>query len=135
MKRYLLTAFNISAENLRHKIIEAETIEEATEKLEVWCADIIKKHPLVVFENKKVTEITDNMNVIKFTKTNGYTLNNKLSDNIEKWESKANDIFRNELMIINHFYYGSHLDMADITLKDGNYMQYNITEKYIHCCG
>ena len=75
------------------------------------------------------------MEIVRFTKTNGYTLNNEFSTNIEEWENKLQSIFGNELMIIEHFYYGDKLDMADVILKDGNYMQYNIGEKHIHCTG
>ena len=135
MKKYLLTAINTSAGNLQYKRVEAENITEATEKLEMWEADTIKKHSLVVFEDKKVVEITENMEIVRFTKTNGYTLNNEFSTNIEEWENKLQSIFGNELMIIEHFYYGDKLDMADVILKDGNYMQYNIGEKHIHCTG
>lgn len=135
MKKYLLTAINTSAGNLQYKRVEAENIAEATEKLEMWEADIIKKHSLVVFEDKKVVEITENMEIVRFTKTNGYTLSSEFSANIEEWENKLQSIFGNELMIIEHFYYGDKLDMADVILKDGNYMQYNIGEKHIHCTG
>lgn len=135
MKKYLLTAINTSAGNLQYKRVEAETMEEATEKMEDWCADVIKKHSLVVFEDKKITEITEDMNIVKFTKTNGYALSNNFLTNIEEWENKLQSIFGNELMIIEHFYYGNKLDMADVILKDGNYMQFNIGEKHIHCTG
>lgn len=135
MKKYLLTAINTAGRNLQYKRIEAETMEEATEKMEVWCADVIKRHSLVVFENKKVTEITDNMEIVKFTKTNGYTLSKEFTTNIEEWENTLQNVFRNEVMIIEHFYYGDKLDMADVILKDGNYMQYNIGENHIHCTG
>lgn len=135
MKKYLLTAINTSAGNLQYKRVEAENITEATEKLEMWEADTIKKHSLVVFEDKKVVEITDDMEIVRFTKTNGYTLSSEFSANIEEWESNLHSIFGNELMIIEHFYYGDKLDMADVILKDGNYMQYNIGEKHIHCTG
>lgn len=135
MKKYLLTAINTVAGNLQYKRVEAETIEEATEKMENWCNDTIKKHSLVVFDGKKVVEITENMGIVRFTKTNGYTLSNEFSANIEEWENKLQSIFGNELMIIEHFYYGDKLDMADVILKDGNYMQYNIREKHIHCTG
>ena len=135
MKKYLLTAMNISAGNLQYKRVEAENITEATEKLEMWCADTIKKHSLVVFEDKKVVEITEDMEIVRFTKTNGYTLSNEFYANIEEWENNLQRIFGNELMIIEHFYYGDKLDMADVILKDGNYMQYNIGEKRIRCTG
>lgn len=135
MKMYLLTAMNISARNLQYKRVEAENTTEATRKLEIWCANTIKNHPLVVFEDKKITEITEDMEIVRFTKTNGYTLSDEFSANIKEWESKLQSVFGNELMIIDHFYYGSKLDMVNVILKDGNYMQYNIGEKNIHCSG
>ena len=133
MKRYLLSAINISGGNLQYKIIEAETTEEAQKQMENWCENIIKNHSLVVFKDKKVTEITEDMKVIRFTKTNGYTLTSEFLTNIEEWENKLQSIFANEIMIIDHFYYGNKLDMTSVILKDGNYMRYNITEKNISC--
>ena len=135
MKKYLLTAINTSAGNLQYKRVEAENITEATEKLEIWETDTIKKHSLVVFEDKKVVEITEDMEIVRFTKTNGYVLSAEFTANIEAWENALRETFGNELMIIEHFYYGDKLDMADVILKDGNYMQYNIGEKHIHCTG
>lgn len=135
MKKYLLTAINTSAGNLQYKRVEAENITEATEKLEIWETDTIKKHSLVVFEDKKVVEITEDMEIVRFTKTNGYVLSEEFTANIEAWENALREIFGNELMIIEHFYYGNKLDMANVILKDGNYMQYNIGEKRIHCTG
>ena len=75
------------------------------------------------------------MGIVRFTKTNGYTLSKEFTANIEEWETSLQNIFGNEVMIIEHFYYGDKLDMADVILKDGNYMPYNIGEKYIHCTG
>lgn len=135
MKKYLLTAINTSAGNLQYKRVEAETIEEATEKMGNWQTDVIKRHSLVVFEDSKITEITEDMKIVRFTKTNGYTLSSEFSTNIKELENKLQNIFGNELMIIEHFYYGDKLDMADVILKDGNYMRYNIGEKHIHCTG
>lgn len=135
MNKYLLTATNISGKNLQYKRVEAETIEEATEKMESWCDDIIKKHSLVVLEDKKVTEITDDMEIVRFTKTNGYILSEEFNANIKEWETSLQNVFGNDVMIIEHFYYGDKLDMADVILKDGNYMQYNIGEKHIRCSG
>lgn len=135
MKKYLATAINTSAGNLQYKRLEANTIEEATQKMEAWCEDVIKRHPLVVFEDKKVVEITDDMEVVRFTKTNGYRLSEEFTNNIKGWETALQDVFGNEVMIIEHFYYGDKLDMASVILKDGNYMQYNIGEKHIHCTG
>ena len=89
MKKYLLTAINTSAGNLQYKRVEAENITEATEKLEMWEVDTIKKHSLVVFEDKKVVEITENMEIVRFTKTNGYTLSSEFSANIEEWKTSC----------------------------------------------
>lgn len=135
MKKYLLTAMNISAGNMEYNIVEAETIEDATEKMENWCSNIIERHPLVVFENKKVTEINDDMEIVKFTKTNGHTLSAEFMANINEWESALQEVFEKEVMIITHFYYGDTLDMADVILKDGHYMQYNINAKHVRCTG
>lgn len=135
MKKFLLTAINIPTNNLEYKIVKAETETGATEKLEKWCADIIEKHNLVVFKDKKVVEITNNMEIVKFVKTNGFQPDKKIIANIKEWEKSLFNIFKNEIMIIEHFYYGNHLDMADVILKDGNYMQYNIREKNIRCSG
>ena len=135
MKRYLLTALNTSADNLQYKRVEAETIEEATAKMETWCNETIEKHPLVVLEDKKVTEITDDMEVVRFTKTNGYKLSEEFNANIEAWETALQETLGNEVMIIEHFYYGDTLDMANVKLKDGNYMNYNINAKHVSCTG
>ena len=134
-KRYLLTAMNISAGHLEYRRVEADTYEEATLKMREWQEATIEKHPLVVFENEKITEINDDMEVVHFTKTNGYTLSDEFMANISEWESALKDVFGNELMIIKHFYYGDRLDMADVILKDGHYMQYNIGTKNIRCSG
>lgn len=135
MKKYLATAINTSADNLQYKRLDANTIEEATQKMEAWCDEVIERHPLVRFEDKKVVEITDDMEVVRFTKTNGYRLSEEFNNNIKGWETALQDVFGNEVMIIEHFYYGDKLDMASVVLKDGNYMQYNIGEKHIHCTG
>lgn len=135
MKKYLATAINTSAGNLKYKRLEANTIEEATQKMEAWCNEVIERHPLVRFENKKVVEIKDDMEVVRFVKTNGYTLSEEFNSNIKGWETALQDVLGNEVMIIEHFYYGDKLDMASVVLKDGNYMQYNIGEKHIHCTG
>jgi hypothetical protein len=134
-KRYLLTAMNISAGHLEYKRVEAESYEEATAKLQEWQEDTIKKHPLVVFKDENVTEINDEMEVIRFTKTNGYTLSDEFMANISEWESALEEAFGSELMIIKHFYYGDKLDMADVILKDGHYMQYNINENHFRWTG
>lgn len=134
-KRYLLTAMNISAGHLEHKRVEAQSFEEATIKMQEWQKSTIEKHPLVVFEDDKVTEINDEMEIIRFTKTNGYTLSDEFMANISEWESALEEAFGNELMIIKHFYYGDKLDMADVILKDGHYMQYNINEKHFRWTG
>jgi predicted Ser/Thr protein kinase len=134
-KRYLLTAMNISAGHLEYKRVEAQSYEEATLKMQEWQESTIEKHPLVVFKDEKVTEINDEMEVIRFTKTNGYILSDEFMANISAWETALVEAFGNELMIIKHFYYGDKLDMADVILKDGNYMQYNINEKHFHCTG
>lgn len=135
MKRYLLTAMNISAGHLEYKRVEAQSFEEATAKMQEWQKATIEKHPLVVFKDEKVTEINDEMEVIRFTKTNGYTLSDEFMANISEWESALEEAFGNELMIIKHFYYGDRLDMADAILKDGHYMQYNINEKHYRGTG
>jgi hypothetical protein len=135
MKRFLATAMNISAGHLEYRRLEAETYEEATQKMHDWCDEVVKKHSLVVFKDKKVTEINDEMEVIRFTKTNGYALSDEFMANISEWESALEEAFGNELMIIKHFYYGDKLDMADVILKDGHYMQYNINENHFRCTG
>lgn len=135
MRKYLATALNTSAGNLQYKRLEANTIEEATAKMETWCNQVIEKHPLVVFEDKKVTEITDDMEVVRFTKTNGYRLSEEFNANIEAWETALQETLGNEVMIIEHFYYGDTLDMAGVILKDGNYMNFNINAKHVSCTG
>lgn len=134
-KRFLATAMNISAGNLEFRRLEAENYEEATQKMNNWCDEVIKNHPLVVFKDKKVTEINNDMEVIRFTKTNGYTLSDEFMANISEWESALEETFGSELMMIKHFYYGDALDMADVILKDGHYMQYNINAKHYRGTG
>ena len=135
MKKYLATAINTSANNLKYKRLDANTIEEATQKMEAWCNEVIERHPLVRFEDKKVVEITDDMEVVRFTKTNGYRLSEEFNANIEEWETALKNKLGNEVMIIEHFYYGDTLDMAGVILKDGNYMNFNINEKHVSCTG
>lgn len=126
---------NISAGHLEYRRVEADTYEEATLKMQEWQEATIEKHPLVVFEDEKITEINDDMEVVHFTKTNGYTLSDEFMANISEWESALKDVFGNELMIIKHFYYGDRLDMADVILKDGHYMNYSINAKHFHGTG
>ena len=133
--RYLVTANNISAGHLEYTVVEANTIDEATDKMNAWCERVIERHPLVVFEDKKVREINDDLEVTYFTKTNGYTLSDEFNANIAEWEAKLHEVFGNELMIIKHFYYGDKLDMADVILKDRHYMHYSINSKHIRCEG
>ena len=134
-KRYLLTAMNISAGHLEYKRVEAESYEEATLKMKEWQESTIEKHPLVVFKDEKIIEINDEMEVIRFTKTNGYILSDEFMANISEWESALEEAFGNELMIIKHFYYGDTLDMADVILKDGHYMNYSINTKHYRGTG
>ena len=135
MENYLLTVMNISAENLCYRIVKSETIEEATLEMKKWYCGIMKNHPFAILEDEKITKITNDMNIVRFVKTNGYTLNERFLSNIEEWERRLQEIFENELLIITHFYYGDELDMVDVVLKDGNYMRYNITEKSVGCSG
>lgn len=135
MKRYLLIAKNITANNITYKIVEAKTKEEATEMMKIWCDNIIKKHSLVILKDKKIVEINDDMKVVKFIKDNGFKLSEAFKSNIKEWEISLEKLFGKEIMIIEHFYYGDTLDMASVTLKDGCYMQYNITEKCVRCEG
>ena len=71
------------------------------------------------------------------TKTNGYTAET-LQEMIAKFEKAAGILFPG--CIVRHFYYGDHLDMADIVLGEeagSDYGYFNITEKRVsfnsHC--
>ena len=66
------------------------------------------------------------------TKTNGYKAEG-LQDMIFKFEKVAAKLFPG--CIVSHFYYGDHLDMADIGIGDGNYAHFNITAKRVSLNG
>ncbi len=36
---------------------------------------------------------------------------------------------------MNHFYYGDHLDMADILLEPGRYAHFNVSANRVSLCG
>ena len=66
------------------------------------------------------------------TKTNGYKAEG-LQSMITKFEKVAADLFPG--CTVSHFYYGNHLDMADIGIGDGNYAHFNITAKRVSLNG
>lgn len=67
------------------------------------------------------------------TKTNGYELTKEHLEVLNKWEEMAQATMN--IKYIEYFYYGSKLVMAKIKLKNGNYGNFNITEKRISFCG
>ena len=73
------------------------------------------------------------MNGIKIeTKTNGYKAEG-IQSMIAKFEKVAANLFPG--CTISHFYYGDHLDMADIGIGSGNYAHFNITAKRVSLNG
>jgi hypothetical protein len=73
------------------------------------------------------------MNNIKIeTKTNGYKAEG-LQEMISRFEKVAADLFPG--CTVSHFYYGDHLDMADIGIGNGNYAHFNITAKRVSMNG
>ena len=66
------------------------------------------------------------------TKTNGYKAE-ELQNMITKFEKVAADLFPG--CTVSHFYYGDHLDMADIVIGDGHYAHFNITAKRVSLNG
>lgn len=66
------------------------------------------------------------------TKTNGYKAEG-LQTMIARFEKAAAELFPG--CTVEHFYYGDHLDMADLILGEGNYAHFNIYEKRVSLCG
>ncbi|HMM32389.1 MAG TPA: hypothetical protein PKB13_11515 [Clostridia bacterium] len=66
------------------------------------------------------------------TKTNGYTAQG-IQPMITKFEQAAQKLFPDGTM--NHFYYGDHLDMADILLEPGRYAHFNVSANRVSLCG
>ena len=57
------------------------------------------------------------------TKTNGYRAEG-LQDLIHKFEKAAAKLFPG--CTVSHFYYGDHVDMADLGVRPGDYAHFNI---------
>ena len=69
-------------------------------------------------------------------KTNGYKLSNELYHVVETFNVIAQETM--EVKEIEYFYYGDKLVMTSVRLINGNYGQFNITEKRVsfngHTC-
>jgi hypothetical protein len=65
-------------------------------------------------------------------KTNGFTAEDE-QDMIYKFERAAEKLFPD--CTINHFYYGNHLDMADLLIAPRGYAHFNITKNRVSLCG
>jgi len=73
------------------------------------------------------------MNTIKIeTKTNGYKAEG-LQTMIAKFEKVAADLFPG--CTVSHFYYGDHLDMADLIVRPGDCCHFNITANRVSLNG
>lgn len=57
------------------------------------------------------------------TKTNGYKAES-LQEMITRFEKVAADLFPG--CTVSHFYYGDHLDMADLMVRPGDYAHFHI---------
>ena len=73
------------------------------------------------------------MNTIKIeTKTNGYKAEG-LQTMISKFEKVAAELFPG--CTVSHFYYGDHLDMADLIVRPGDVCHFNITANRVSING
>lgn len=72
------------------------------------------------------------MNIISETKTNGYKAE-ELQEMIAVFEKVAAYLFPG--CTVSHFYYGDHLDMADIFIGNHNYCHFNITKNRVSMNG
>lgn len=89
-----------------------------------------------IFRLHRVMKGGDIMDTITIeTKTNGYQALT-LQPMIARFEKVAVQFFPG--CTVRHFYYGDHLDMADIILDDGDYGYFNITADRVslnsHAC-
>ena len=66
------------------------------------------------------------------TKTNGYSAET-IQAMIKVFETVASKLFPG--CLVRHFYYGDHLDMADIVLESGFYAHFNVTAKRVSLSG
>ena len=64
-------------------------------------------------------------------KDNGFMKGKKFTENIERFDEFAKDIFGDELAEIEHFQMGHNFSFSDIRLTNGDYMHYRINERYI----
>lgn len=72
------------------------------------------------------------MSIKTETKTNGYEAA-EVQSMIGKFEKAAARLFPG--CTVRHFYYGDHLDMADVVLGAGHYAHFNLTAKRVSLGG